>query len=226
MVRIAWMSLILLLTSGAARGETVRVDDLIFELPLAAGLCAVDRNHPNGRKFYEQQERAHAGRNRVLSLAIDCRDVESFERGGPWRRWASWAIATPNGKPNRIPSGYTRGMVFAELWKRTPALDRAKIDSILREAAQRDGAERNVELYGTIDRDRYGIYMGNITDRVRTNRQMRMVAVLSMAPIRGSVVSFNLARVDQENFRIDELLAETKLVMKTAYERNGGGIFQ
>lgn len=102
-----------------------------------------------------------AGKNKVMTIIVPCRDVTAFRNGAMITEYGMWLLNAPEDKITRIPKSYPRDQVLSDLRKTMPSLDTAKLAADISRKLKRHDMNVWLKSFGIIDQDRNAIYLWN-----------------------------------------------------------------
>jgi hypothetical protein len=185
------------LPAQAKQVHVVQVDGVRVGVPVPAGYCVMDRNHPSDRRVIGYFERVNKGKNRILVTIADCRQLRDW-RGGRRKllgHYAYLTVATQlEGRTISMPparfarvmerSFRRRGM---EIVKRGNTVWRKRIEKTLPTVRVNEN-----RFLGVLRTDGHAAYIGLI-QRVRTEygTEKVVLGMTSTGLVRGKVLSFS-----------------------------------
>jgi len=203
-----------LVISSAARAELFSIDGVSIDLRAPSVFCFLSRTNRVDRIYIEQQDEIQAGLNLVVAIAVPCADLDSVRSGGEMTQWVIWLLAATKGRGTRMPDGYTRAEVLAELAKATPRLDTQKIVDEVGKRSKSLGIYTKVNSIGVIDQDDNALYVGILADSSTEGTDpVATAAVSGITMIKRRVFSIIYYKRFEDRRTYDFLLSQVKPMM-------------
>lgn len=187
------------LAAGPARAqsiETVQAENHTLRLPIPGGYCKFTRQSPLEIELIRMQEVAQSGKNRVLLMFGDCRQLEKI-RARSLARIANYGMyLSPlnGGKMMTVPPNVTRASALREIAASLPALDMARVERDSGARAAGMGVNMEKPIIGLLETDANAVYAGmgaTYTDQA-SGFKGRINGVIVMTVLQGAVVTQNL----------------------------------
>lgn len=183
---------LLVIPDSGLRAEKATGDNIVFDLQLPKGYCALSRQQEQEKKHYDLQDRMQRDHNGVLMLALPCDDVQLARTGKPWKEWMIWLL---NGKPGahtQVPAGMSRGDVAKELAKSLPSLSMDQINSEVNKKADEQGLSLKMRNMSVIETDEDALYSGQtVAVDVGGGKTRELAVVTGWVALNGRLLTLN-----------------------------------
>ncbi|MEO5372841.1 MAG: hypothetical protein H7840_01035 [Alphaproteobacteria bacterium] len=165
--------------------------------------------------------RANAGRNEVLMVFADCRDLADRREGRPRALTRHGHYLVP------ITGGQVRPMVdtdragfLAEVEKALPGLDRTGLEEAVVRALARGSTQVTSLRYGVIERDAAAVHIANVGLFPIDGGVTAVAGITTITLANGLLVATNLYRPFDGDGSLDALLGEQRAIARRIVQDN------
>ena len=194
--------------------------DIVLSIP--QGYCALDRNNPVDEETITTLEQVNAGRNTVLLMFADCKQLERLRTTGQSLSNSGVYLAPASA---RSPVKMSRSQFvreIAQVFKQRDLVEKWSEEGTRRVNAQDAGVEveRNVNL-GLLHSDDTAVYTGVVqTLHVEGEGKAQIATVGGLTLVRRRVVSVNLSAPYSGKATVKSLLSTQRDLVKALLAAN------
>ena len=210
-------------TAGAKDTQIASVLGADVVLPVPKGYCALNKENPADKEVISSIEQVNAGRNTVLMVFADCKQLQAFRtKGQDLSNSGSYMTPASRREPLKMPRARFVAEMAKVLKQEKGPMDQAVEEAKRRAKAQETGTEidQNVNL-GLLHSDDTGAYMGVLqTLQVDGGGKTQVAIVAGLTLVRERVISVNLAAPGHGRDTVNALLAAQRAIVKALIAAN------
>jgi hypothetical protein len=211
------IGLTLSVVAVADDSRTISVYGTELLLPIPAGQCALTKQHMADRSVISLTEQVNEGRNSVLMMFADCKELEDLRtKAKKLSNLGNYLAPRSARKRVIMPRADFAKIIGTQLEKRKTLIENAMEEGKRRvNAASAIEIQKNVHL-GLIHRDDLAAYTGLVqTWHQEGNATLRIATVSALTLVRGRVVAINRSAPYEGNITVTALLGDQRtLVMR------------
>jgi len=203
--------------------RTVSVHGTNVVFPVPDGHCALSKQHEADKRALALIEQVNKGRNTVLMMFADCKQLQAFRSdGGDLSNYGSYLAPRSARKPVRMPRARFTTIIGAQFEKQKAAIERAQEEAKQRVKATGLNSEiqENIHL-GLLHRDRNAAYTGLLQIwRTEGAQDTKIAAVTALTLVRERVISINLSAPHTGDSTIQALLDDQQALVGKLIKTN------
>jgi hypothetical protein len=196
--------------------RTISVHGTNVIFPVPEGHCALTKRHSADKKAIELIERVNQGRNTVLMMFAECKQLEAYRSdAGDLSNYGSYLAPRSARKPVRMPRPRFVEIIGAQFEKQKAAIAQAQEEAKRRVKATGLNTEiqKNTNL-GLIHRDDNAAYTGLVqTWHTKGAADTRIAAVTALTLVRERVISINLTAPHAGKATVKALLHDQRALV-------------
>lgn len=203
--------------------RTISVHGTNVVFPVPEGHCALTKRHKADKKAIELIERVNEGRNSVLMIFADCKQLEAYRtEASDLSNYGSYLAPRSARKPVRMPRAQFAAIIATQFEKQKAAIAQAQEEAMRRVKAT--GLNTEIQEYvhlGLLHRDDNAAYTGLLqTWHTDGTADTRVAAVTALTLVRERVISINLSAPHAGEATVKALLDAQQTLVKRLIATN------